>query len=65
MIKIENDCCDCGLPCIGSRCKNYAVLHFYCDDCEKETELYWFDGDQLCIDCIIERLQLEEVEYDE
>lgn len=63
MIEIENDCCDCGLPCLYDRCPYWAVPHFYCDECESEEELFWFDDEQLCIDCITKRL--EKVEYNE
>lgn len=62
MIKIENECVDCGLPCLYETCPYYAVSRFYCDECGDEEELYWFDDEQLCIDCIKKRL--ERVEYD-
>ena len=62
MIKIENECVDCGLPCLYETCPYYAVVRFYCDECGYEEELYWFDDEQLCIDCIKKRL--ERVEYD-
>lgn len=55
MIKYENDCVDCGLPCFDT-CKYKNVPHYYCDCCGEEVKLYEFDGEQLCIDCIIERL---------
>ena len=38
MIKIENDCVGCGLPCLGSACPYREVPYFYCDDCEYEYE---------------------------
>lgn len=63
MKKIENECVDCkgsGLPCMGSGCPNRNVTRFYCDKCGNEETLYYFEGEELCIDCIIE--QLEEVE---
>lgn len=59
----KNECVGCtsmGLHCIGSSCPNKNVLHLYCDDCKSEEELYYFDGQELCIDCIIK--QLEKVE---
>lgn len=59
MKKYENECVSCE-TCIGSSCPKRSVLHFYCDDCESETDLYYFDGQELCIDCIIQ--QLEKVE---
>ena len=64
MVRVESDCCDCGLPCIGTSCKYYDIVTYICDHCNDHVnELYYFDGQQLCIDCITDRL--EKVEYDE
>lgn len=54
MIKYENDCVDCGLPCFDT-CKYKNVPHYYCDCCGEETdELYIYDdGRQLCADCLL------------
>lgn len=61
MIKIRNECCDCGLPCLGNTCPNLHVKHYICDICGNEPDhLYRYEGQELCIDCIKE--QLEEVE---
>ena len=57
MLKIENECVGCGLPCLGSSCPHQNVTRYYCDDCGEETELYYFDGEELCRECIIERLE--------
>ena len=61
MIKYENECCDCAVPaypCIGEGCPNRNVPHYYCDECGEESyDLYEFDGQQLCIDCIEKRLK--------
>ena len=62
LIVIESDCCDCDLPCIHEACRFYKVARFYCDECKEETDLYYFDNQELCADCIISRL--EEVSYD-
>ena len=51
MIKYQNDCCDCAAPaypCLGDTCTLRHAPHYYCD----ETKLFYFDGEQLCIDCI-------------
>ncbi len=62
MVRIENDCCGCaspGYPCRGESCSLRHVNHFYCDDCGDEVEegeLYEFGGEELCIDCIKNRL---------
>lgn len=55
MKKIENDCCGCavpGYPCLGSGCKLRNAIHYYCDDCGDETQLYEFNEQELCIECI-------------
>ena len=64
MIRIENECVGCPIElCIGDRCPYLNVPRFYCDDCDDEAKLYWFDNEQLCLDCIAKRL--ERVEYDD
>ena len=63
MIRIESGCVDCGLPCLHSACQHHQHIVYECDDCGREDKLYWFDGKQLCIECIAE--QLEEVNYNE
>lgn len=64
MIVTESDCVSCDLPCIGSACKYFKVVRFICDECGKDAEeLYHWDGEELCIDCILD--QLEKVEYNE
>lgn len=60
-VRFENECVDCGLPCMGDSCPNRHVKRYYCDKCGEEVEkLYYFDGEELCLDCIEE--SLEEVE---
>lgn len=65
MIKIENECVGCPpeIGCIGNSCPYLNVPRFYCDECDNEDTLYWWDGRQLCLDCI--KKQLEKVEYNE
>ena len=60
MIKVENECVDCGLPCIGSSCPYMNVTRYYCDDCEDEATLYEYDGQELCAECILKRLPIIE-----
>lgn len=57
MQKVENDCVDCGLPCLGDSCRYRHVAHYYCDECREETQLYNFDGEELCINCIEKKLE--------
>lgn len=65
MIQLENECVGCpsDMGCIGNSCPYVNVLRFYCDECGDEATLYWWDDEQLCIDCIEQRL--ERVEYDD
>lgn len=60
MIVVENECVDCGSPCIGASCKYLNVKRYYCDQCKFENRLYEFDGQQLCLECIVERLDIVE-----
>lgn len=54
---VVNECVDCGLPCLGSSCPKKNVVRYLCDECEEEEELYYFDGEELCLNCIEERLE--------
>ena len=59
MKQIENECIGCtsiGMHCMGSTCPNRNVLHLYCDECGDECDLYEYDGEELCIECIEKRL---------
>ena len=51
MVKYENECCDCGLPCLGRSCPNRNVKHLYCDECGSDVDELW---DGLCEECFIE-----------
>ena len=62
MIKKENECVDCGLPCLGSSCPNRNVIRIYCDKCGDEGKIYHYDGEHLCIGCIEETLKEVEPE---
>lgn len=63
MIRVENECVDCGLPCLGSSCPNRNVIRIYCDKCGEEGKIYHYEGEHLCISCIEETLK--EVEPDD
>ena len=58
MHKIENECVDCGLPCLGSSCPYRNVIRYYCDRCGEETTLYHFENEELCIGCIKDSLEV-------
>lgn len=63
-MRVEKDeCCSCAVPaypCMGDSCPNRHVARFYCDACGEESKLYKFDGEELCEDCILERLEVVE-----
>lgn len=54
MKRIENDCVGCEI-CGG--CGATQSIHYYCDKCKCEADLYLFDDEELCIDCIIDKLE--------
>lgn len=62
MVREENDCCSCatpGYPCIGESCSLRHAKHYYCDCCKNEfnvADLYDYDGEQLCEDCLLEKV---------
>ena len=53
----ENECVDCGKPCMGNACPYRNVTRHYCDECKMEELLYHYDGEELCIECIKDRLE--------
>ena len=63
MYRVENECCGCATenyPCLGNSCPRRNVKRFYCDKCREERTLYHFEGEELCISCIIDRLEVVE-----
>ena len=65
MITYEDECvgCSAGLGCMGSACPNRNVPHLYCDKCKEEVDnLYEYEGEQVCVDCILESLDKVEIE---
>lgn len=65
MIAIESDCVDCTaeMGCLYEACPYYRVVRYYCDRCgSEEHTLYWWNNEQLCLDCIVN--DLEEVYHD-
>lgn len=61
MKRIENQCVNCGLPCIGSACRYWNVEVHYCDKCDDElSEIYEVDSEELCEDCLKKMFLKEE-----
>ena len=64
MITYEDECVGCSteLGCMGSACPYWNVPHLYCDKCEQEVDdLYEWDDEQVCIDCIVKSLKKVEI----
>lgn len=60
MKTIENDCIGCACdayPCLGNICPRRNAVHYYCDECGSEETLYYYEGQELCINCIENRLE--------
>lgn len=65
MIIIEDHCVECPteMGCLGKSCPYQDVEVFYCDECGEEDVLYEFEDEQLCINCILNRLHKVEGSY--
>lgn len=64
MINYENDCVDCGFPCIHEQCRYYKELACYCDKCgDRVSELYQYGEMQLCQDCLLDITHIELSNY--
>lgn len=57
MRKLENNCYGCPRPCAGCGRSHMEVR--ICDDCCDAYAEYVVDGDDLCEDCLKERLRSE------
>lgn len=58
MVRIENDCVGCDLPCLGNSCPYKNVPHVYCDECEaEEDKFYKYEGQYLCQDCLLQQFE--------
>lgn len=67
MVEFEKgeSCVGCPQGCIDCGRKHSSVPHMYCDDCNQEFEtLYKYDGNQLCKDCLTDRVILDTPEVD-
>lgn len=57
MKKVENECVNCGLPCLVS-CPYRNVVRFYCDKCGDETTLYYYGSEEICADCLLKEFEI-------
>lgn len=61
MMRIEDDCVHCGLPCLGNDCEYANVEHYYCDNCGDDVggeDLYSYDGEELCWECLVKKTKI-------
>lgn len=51
MMRIENECVCCDIPCVNCGRRHTEV--YYCDNCECEvgSDGFVYDGEELCCDC--------------
>lgn len=57
MIRIENHCCGCDIPCVD--CGRKAVEVYYCDKCDEELDEVYEDedGKHYCEECLFEKFK--------
>lgn len=60
MKKVENECVDCGLQCMGNACRYRNVVRFYCDECGIEGKLRRYNDRELCKDCLADEFEVVE-----
>lgn len=58
---IGNDCVGCE-TCVGCGRKHNYYYHV-CDRCESTEQLYKYNGEELCAECLLE--EFEEVDMEE
>ena len=51
-----NGCVECGLPCMLFCPLRDDSWEYHCDECGDETQLYEFDGRELCSRCVLDSL---------
>lgn len=53
-----NGCVGCEPHMCGGYCEyRDNTYEWHCDDCGEEDTLYYFDDKELCLNCIIHRLE--------
>lgn len=55
-VKVDN-CVNCGCTCMLYCPNRDDAYEYVCDDCGDETQLYHYDGKELCLSCIERRLE--------
>ena len=62
MRRIEDECVGCPpeMGCLGDSCPNRNVVHFYCDRCHQEETLYYYNGEEVCQECLLKEFEIVE-----
>ena len=60
MIVKDNDCVGCE-TCMGCG-RRYGYYYHVCDRCESSEQLYIWDGEELCAECILNGLEKVDME---
>ena len=47
----ENQCVQCGLPCLGSLCPYQNISVYYCDLCKSDEAEYRMNDMDICKSC--------------
>lgn len=55
MIEYVSGCVDCGFPCMGTACPNHTIPEYHCDECGDDGDIYEYEGEELCADCLLRR----------
>lgn len=63
MIITEDFCVGCPpeLGCLGNSCPNRNVQVRVCDQCEEPEQLYRYDDKELCLECLLDYIEAEEI----
>lgn len=57
-IKYIDECCNCATPSYPCNGRHKKIRVPYCDDCgEDEETIYKYNGEDLCLRCIVQRLE--------
>ena len=66
MIRIEDECVGCLIPCID--CGRKRVPHYYCDICDEDIAyddgMYNVDGQMVCHDCLCKMFKANPEDFD-
>lgn len=62
LVRFENQCVNCGLPCEGIDCKYSNVKVLECDECKCECDKLYIgiSERELCGECALKELEVIE-----